>query len=1282
MKCSIELSRRLCLLLIFSAVLCVSSVNGHAQCSGPDQLDYDFVLTTLDYAVPAFLPAWRDAGAWQQVYCQQSPSFRGADHDCNGIDDDDNFDLLAAIVDGTAASLGGLSPTKVSTVRDAFYANRGTVLSTEFLIPRVKISAYGSTVFDGAVWTNSTINVAGQSVYVPSIWTLLEDQNATFKEGFVLLLTAYMTCGDGSSVTHVQSLLQVLLGRFMSDILPIILMNLKDSAESLSFDESIAENAGPVGSTDNQGEQTLTEGGVTEKCSPNIDITVRVNGIPVRVQVNGCDLDFGVAFFASTFDCGRFQCLPWILGSGGDLNGDGVTNGASYGAAGRQRWVWMEQEGIANPPIEIVTPPLSTEVWAGDPVALSLAYAGGQVGGTVAYQWEVTNLSSFPRIAVVSTAPIFSLDYAVPGYSAVYTATVCDGLWKRRSAPAVLTIYSRPFAIVEQPVGNDALLPYESYTLSVRVVGGTSVPSYQWQRETGSGFENIGGNSRVLVLDPLALTDTGRYRCLITGSDGGGTVVLTSDTVQVTVLDVLRFAQQPVGGRIYVGDPFTFRVAIEGPIVGEPHFVWFKNDVEIPDSDSAEYVLESATLADAGVYRCRVYDDVDARLSKPAVLEVAEHLSILEQPVGGSGFQGNRFTFQVLAQGGLGPTRYQWYQNGVAVPGATAPQLVLEPLLDTHAGDYYVEISDDFESIVSDTVALVVAPPFFFFTQPVGARKYAGDQHTLLVQVFGGTPPFHYEWLHNGVPVGEDANTLVLDPLRVEDSGTYVCKVSDQLGFAFSQPAVLEVAEHISFIAQPQDVRAYIGEDVEFSVEVQGGLGTVRYTWKKGTTVFPDSSPVLHLSSVLLGDAGEYYCEVSDDFETVTSDTATLTLASPLTFVQQPQDRVAFTGATVNFSVSVTGGMGAYHYQWFHNDTPSGMDSPVFSLAALECNDQGTVRVEVTDDIKTTSSRVAALTVFRALPDEGIAVTAQLSGDQVVPPSGSTATGTAEGVLRPATAGNTQQFILNMSISHNVRSASGGGIYSGLPGTNGAQLFTLPLDTNPYVFSRTLTNTQAADLVSGRWYLLIRSTDFISGEIRGQLTADTAGLICESGEEGAPEGVSEGTSEGSQEGVTEGTIEGNQEGSFEGNAEGVIEGGVEGAEGEGSGNEGTVEGSTEGIPLEGAFEGSSEGNNPRAVHSADQNADGRINLSELLRLIQFFNAGGYHCAVPPEVTEDGYVPGTGIDRQCAPHSADYNPADWVINLSELLRVIQFFNAGGYHYCPEAGTEDGYCVGAA
>jgi PKD repeat protein len=94
-------------------------------------------------------------------------------------------------------------------------------------------------------------------------------------------------------------------------------------------------------------------------------------------------------------------------------------------------------------------------------------------------------------------------------------------------------------------------------------------------------------------------------------------------------------------------------------------------------------------------------------------------------------------------------------------------------------------------------------------------------------------------------------------------------------------------------------------------------------------------------------------------------------------------------------------------------------------------------------------------------------------------------------------------------------------------------------------------------------------------------------------------------------------------------------------------------------------------------HSGDYNpSDWSFSLSELLRGIQFYNVGSYHC---DPLGEDTYNPGAG-DQSCTPHNSDYNPQDWSINLSELLRAIQFYNVGSYQ-CDPAG-EDGYAPGIA
>lgn len=94
------------------------------------------------------------------------------------------------------------------------------------------------------------------------------------------------------------------------------------------------------------------------------------------------------------------------------------------------------------------------------------------------------------------------------------------------------------------------------------------------------------------------------------------------------------------------------------------------------------------------------------------------------------------------------------------------------------------------------------------------------------------------------------------------------------------------------------------------------------------------------------------------------------------------------------------------------------------------------------------------------------------------------------------------------------------------------------------------------------------------------------------------------------------------------------------------------------------------------AHSVDIDGDGKVKLSELLRMVQLYNADSYGCEAG---TEDDYAP-ADPDQNCPPHKADYAPQDWIIKLSELLRIVQLYNLGSYYYCPDSNpvTEDLFC----
>lgn len=99
--------------------------------------------------------------------------------------------------------------------------------------------------------------------------------------------------------------------------------------------------------------------------------------------------------------------------------------------------------------------------------------------------------------------------------------------------------------------------------------------------------------------------------------------------------------------------------------------------------------------------------------SKPAAPVATQ---VLIPPTGGSVLAGRQFTLRVLADGAL-PLAFQWERNGVALPGRTAPELVIASVTPGDAGQYRVRVSGAGGAVTSAPVSLTVLqanrPPTF-----------------------------------------------------------------------------------------------------------------------------------------------------------------------------------------------------------------------------------------------------------------------------------------------------------------------------------------------------------------------------------------------------------------------------------------------------------------------------------------------------------------------------------------------------------------------------------------
>jgi formylglycine-generating enzyme required for sulfatase activity len=165
-------------------------------------------------------------------------------------------------------------------------------------------------------------------------------------------------------------------------------------------------------------------------------------------------------------------------------------------------------------------------------------------------------------------------------------------------------------------------------------------------------------------------------------------------------------------------------------------------------------------------------------------------------PLGGSA----NFSCTVAASGTPG---YQWYFNGVPMPGQTAPTLLLPSVTSGYAGDYMVRVTAGSQTSNSTPATLSVVAPLSspqIVSQPQGQSAAVGAAVFFSVQAQGGGT-VSYRWSKDGVYLsdgaritGSTSSTLQIANVQTSDAGNYRVRVSNSSGSVDSSNAGLTAA--------------------------------------------------------------------------------------------------------------------------------------------------------------------------------------------------------------------------------------------------------------------------------------------------------------------------------------------------------------------------------------------------------------------------------------------------------------------------------------------------------
>ncbi len=242
--------------------------------------------------------------------------------------------------------------------------------------------------------------------------------------------------------------------------------------------------------------------------------------------------------------------------------------------------------------------------------------------------------------------------------------------------------------------------------------------------------------------------------------------------------------------------------------------ITLRADGTITGSVTGNWILSgesSATLEIGGAtYRgvfARGWDDDRGRWVETFTVQSATGVSLwgskltvnvapvwLQQPEAQTVATGGRTTFRALASGEPMPA-YQWRKDGVALPGKTGVELVLNSVAAADAGEYSVVATNAAGAITSAAATLAISAPANIITaHPESLTRPAGSAAELRVTA-GGEGALTYQWFKAGTALaGANAAVLSFAALAAADAGDYTVVVTDAGGTHRSRLASIIVA--------------------------------------------------------------------------------------------------------------------------------------------------------------------------------------------------------------------------------------------------------------------------------------------------------------------------------------------------------------------------------------------------------------------------------------------------------------------------------------------------------
>jgi len=542
------------------------------------------------------------------------------------------------------------------------------------------------------------------------------------------------------------------------------------------------------------------------------------------------------------------------------------------------------------------------------------------------YQWQKKNGTTFNDVGGPTTKPdrndTLTLNSVQLGTAGIYRVVVTNASGINViSKEVTLKVNSRP-VVLTQPAATPTVTFGATGILKV-VVGGNAPFTYQWLKndvvipKSNTASLTIKGTDNTA---PGVAEGPGTYRVRIVNkvspnypTDPKADPFLVSAFTQsadsvVTVIRKPKIVTQPLKD-IYniLGGPVSKQLSVVMDMTGNPGtltYQWYKDNKIIVGATNSTLDFPAVSWNDRGSYKVIIKNQVGTVTSASAVVTVISPPIILAQsPLETYGTtKGTAKLFVTVT--GTTPLKYEWrfrpagaVDFNAKVIGTTNTLSLSNLSIASHHGDFQCTISNAPKGFTPAAPVL----SSLFYVQVDDAPKIT-QQTTVLpynVSVLKGTPnipvaagnklhlkvvatgthrpapvgnfkinELKFQWLKNNVAIpGATSSEYIVDPITANETGKFVCQVSNLSGKVVSTALTIVAAGPPVVTIQPGNGSGIEESRIETVPLAANGAGTLKYEWQKQSgldwsVVSGQLTTKLVLASAKISDAGTYRCRV------------------------------------------------------------------------------------------------------------------------------------------------------------------------------------------------------------------------------------------------------------------------------------------------------------------------------------------------------------------------------------------------------------------------------------